>query len=258
MRLAVLSVAALLAFAAIAEANHKENSLYEGEVTTGSGGTVSLDVSPDGSTVDASFSGLGNGSSCTGVGFGTGPVPITNHSFSYLSMNGQVSASGSFGSSFASGGAQVLIEPCTTGSQAWIVDGPDAYFDEAGASTGQGILNDTGEAQTYKQSAKRGDSEQFALRFDNVGELLESYRLKGCESSKGFKVTYKDSGGDETNAVSSGDYLTDTIAPDTAPFELTLKIKAKKSAEKGKTKTCTITQRSDLFVDVLKAKLEVT
>jgi hypothetical protein len=257
MRVALITVAALLAIPATAPANHRADSLYEGEVTTGQGGTVSLGVSEDGTTVDASFSGLGNPSgTCTGVGFGTGPVPITNHSWSFSGNMGQITASGNFGPSFAAGAAQVLTNPCTTGSQAWIVDGPDAYF--AGTDTGQGVLNDTGDEQTLKQSAKRGDSKKFALRFDNIGELTESYRLKGCGSSKGFQVTYKDSGGNETQAVTAGDYLTDSIDSGAAPVELTLKIKAKKSVKRGKTETCKITQRSDLFVDVLKAKLKVS
>ena len=261
MRIALLALAALLAVPAIAKANHQDGAVYEGVVTSGQGGTVTLDVSGDGSTVDATFQGLGNVlGTCTGIGFGpTGPVPIDNHAWSYSASSGQLTANGSFGPSFAAGGAQALepASPCTTGSQAWIVDGPDAYFDEAGASEGHGVLNDTGEDQTFKLKAKPGESEEYALRFDNIGENPESYRLKGCGSSKGFKVTYKDSGGDETDAVTSGDYETDVIGTEAAPHELRLKIKAKESAQKGKTKTCKISQRSELFVDVLKAKLEV-
>jgi len=258
VRVALLALAALLAVPATAVANHQPDTGYEGEVTTGQGGIVGLNVSEDGSTVDASFQNIGNlAGTCTGVSFSTGEVPITNHAFSFSGNGGQVTANGSFGPSFAAGSAQVLMTPCTTGSQAWIVDGPDAYFDEAGAGRGHGILNDTGEDQIFKLGAKRGESEEYVLRFDNIGENSESYAIKGCKSSKGFAVSYKDANGGQTEAVTSGDYETEVIDPEGPPHELRLKIKAKKSAKKGKTKTCKVTQESDRFVDVLKARLEV-
>ena len=42
------------------------------------------------------------------------------------------------------------MTPCTTGSQAWIVDGPDAFFDLGATTEGQGVLNNTGKEQTRK------------------------------------------------------------------------------------------------------------
>ena len=159
MRLAIITTALLLAAPASAMANHKDGEVYNGTVTSGQGGTVALQVSEDGSTVAAEFSGLGHPTNgCTGVSFGTGDVPITNHSFSYTSPSGLVTANGTFGPSFAAGGAQVLTTPCTTGSQAWIVDGPDAFF---GTGLGQGVLNDEGEDQTLQLAVKPGKSEQL-------------------------------------------------------------------------------------------------
>ena len=105
------------------------------------------------------FAGLGNvAGTCTGVGFDTGPVPITDHSWSFTASGGQVTANGTFGPSFAAGGAQVLAPAafCTTGSQAWIVDGPDASFDLGATTEGQGCpATDTGKDQTVKRGAKR-------------------------------------------------------------------------------------------------------
>jgi hypothetical protein len=258
MRLALLTVAALLAVPAIAVANHEPDTTYEGEVTSGQGGTVELSVSGDGSTVNAAFAGLGHPTNgCTGVGFETGPVPINNHFFTYTSPNGFVTASGTFGPSFAAGGAQVLNEPCTTGSQAWIVDGPDAYFDVSGTSEGQGVLNNTAAGQTRKRGAKPGESESYELRLSNVGEESEDFGVDGCQGSKGFKVSYRDSTGNVTDLVSEGDYETPILDPAGVPHELTLKIKALKSVKKGKTKSCRIIQDSNTFVDVVKAKLNV-
>jgi len=260
MRLALLTVAALLAVPALAVANHEPDTIYEGEVTSGQGGTVELSVSGDGSTVDASFDGLGNvAGTCTGIGFDTGPVPITNHSWSFSGSGGQITANGTFGPSFAAGGAQALQPAafCTTGSQSWFIDGPDAFFQVGGTGEGAGILNNTGIDQTRKRGAKPGESETYELRLSNVGEESEDFGVDGCQGSKGFKVSYRDSTGDVTDLVSEGDYETPILDPAGVPHELTLKIKALKSAKKGKTKSCRIIQDSNTFVDVVKAKLNV-
>ena len=204
--------------------------------------------------------GLGNvAGNCTGIGFDTGPVPITNHSWSFSGSGGQITANGTFGPSFAAGGAQVLAPAafCTTGSQAWIVDGPDAFFDLGATTEGQGILNNTGTDQTRKRGAKPGESERYELRFSNAGEESEDFGVEGCQGSKGFKVSYRDATGDVTDLVSEGDYETPILDPAGVPHELTLKIKALKSTKKGKAKSCRIIQDSNTFVDVIKAKVEV-
>ena len=85
--------------------------------------------------------------------------------------------------------------------------------------------------------------------------ITEAYRIKGCKSSEGFKATFADPG-DVSGDVASRDYETVSMMPSQSQG-LLLKIKAKKSAKKGKTKTCKIKQSSELFVDVVKAKLKV-
>jgi hypothetical protein len=261
VRIVPLTAAALvLATAGTALADHVPGGSYAGEVTTGQGGTVALDVSGDGSTVDIAFNGLGNvAGTCTGVGFSADDLPITNHSFSYSANGGQITASGSFGPSSAGGAAQVLNTPCTTGSQAWFVAGPDGFLEtRPGVFRGEGVLNDTGADQTQQRSVKRGKSAEFGIHVTNQGVDANAFNVKGCKTSKGFKVSYTDIGGNVTESVTEGSYGTVVLAPEAADdHELALKIKAQRSANPGKTKTCKVTTSSDLFVDVIKAKLRV-
>jgi hypothetical protein len=259
----LIALVALLALPSSASANHVPSATYEGEVTTGQFGDVTLTVSEDGSTVDASFTGMGSQNGmCTGVGFSTGPVPITNHSFSYLSPNGQVSASGTFGPSSVDGGAQVLTDPCTTGSQAWRVVGPDGFFetDVPGNFLGLEVFEPSGAGQTQEHKVKQGATGPVPFQIGNFGQSSASFLLKGCKSSKGFKVKYSDESGDVTNEVVDGSYETESLAPaeiaaDTQ--EHTLKVKVAKDAKPGKTKSCKIEAASDILVDVIKAKVKV-
>ncbi len=262
MRLMLIAATVVLAVPASAAANHQDGKGYDGTVTSGQGGTVRLETSPDGSTVEADFAGLGNvAGTCVGVGFTTLPEPpITNHAFTFTGNMGELTASGSFGPSFAAGGAQVLTNPCTTGSQSWIVDGPDGLFEEGvGNYTGLGALNMDGEDQTLQEKVKRGEKGEFQLRFANRDEAPVSLRVKGCRSSKGFKASYSTTGGDVTDEVTAGDFETATLSPQDEEFDLAeidLTIKVLQSAKVGKTKTCKVTTSSALFDDVIKAKVK--
>lgn len=254
------ALVAMLAVPALAGASHFRGGNYYGKVTTGHGGTVTLAVSEDDETVEFSFNGLGNGS-CMGVGF-SDITPIVNHGFNYTSGDSLRTANGTFGPSFVAGGAQVLTTPCTTGSQAWIVKGPDGFLETEipGDFLGLNVLNPTGEDQTQQRSAKRGRSAKFDVGIANQSPDSTTFLVKGCKSSNGFKVSYRDETGNVTNAITDGSYETDNIASSeiAADFHaLDLKIKALNSAEPGKTKTCKLTSDSGLLIDVIKAKLKV-
>jgi hypothetical protein len=259
----LIALAAALAFPALAGANHVAGATYEGEVTSGQGGDVTLTVSGDGSTVDAEFAGLGHPTNgCTGVGFATDPVPISNHSFTYTSPSGLITANGTFGPSSVNGGAQVLTTPCTTGSQAWRVVGPDGFLetDVPGSFLGIEVFDPKGVGQTQEHKVKQGATKSIPFQIGNFGQSSESFLLKGCKSSKGFKVKYSDESGDVTDEVSDGSYETESLAPaeiaaDTQ--ELTLKVKVAKDTKVGKTKSCKIEAASDILVDVIKAKVKV-
>jgi hypothetical protein len=259
----LIALVAVLALPSSASANHVPGATYEGEVTTGQGGDVTLTVSGDGTTVEAEFQGLGNVSgTCTGVGFSTGPVPITNHAFTYTSPNNLVTANGTFGPSSVNGGAQVLTTPCTTGSQAWRVVGPDGFFetDVPGNFLGLEVFDPNGAGQTQEHKVKQGATGSVPFQIGNFGQSPESFLLKGCKSSKGFKVSYSDESGKVTDEVTDGSYETESLAPaeiaaDTQ--ELSLKVKVAKDAKVGKTKSCKIEAASDILVDVIKAKVKV-
>jgi len=259
----LIALVALLALPSSASASHVAGATYEGEVTSGQGGDVTLTVSGDGTTVVADFQGLGNVSgTCTGVGFSTDARPITNHSFTFTSPSGLVTANGTFGPSSVNGGAQVLTTPCTTGSQAWRVVGPDGWFetDVPGNFLGIEVFDPNGAGQTQEHKVKQGATGPVPFQIGNFGQSSESFVLKGCKSSKGFKVSYTDDSGKVTDEVTEGSYETKSIAPAFIAAdseELTLKVKVSKDAKVGKTKSCKIEAASDILVDVIKAKVKV-
>jgi hypothetical protein len=253
----LIALVAVLALPPSASANHVPGATYEGEVTTGQGGDVTLTVSGDGTTVEAEFQGLGNVSgTCTGVGFSTGPVPITNHSFTYTSPSNLVTANGTFGPSSVNGGAQVLTTPCTTGSQAWRVVEPDMVIEKP-EELGLDVFNPSGSGQTVTLNGRRGESHSVSAGVVNAGTDADSFRVKGCGPAKGVKPTYR--GLDQvdiTDEVRSGSYETGDVAPsDFSRIDLNLKVTQR--AKPGKTFTCKVTADSGRLVDTIKAKLEV-
>ena len=258
-------VVTMLAAPAVASAFHVPGATYTGTISTSVSqpATFSLTVSNDGSTLDFTASNFGN-MTCNGVTLGpiTG-IPISNHSFSYLSGDGQNSASGTFDSpGGVGGGVQVLITPCTTGSHAWTAEtpvaGPDAKIARGSDAslTGGGIYNTTAQGQTRKWSAKRGQRRHFDVVIENEGTIPGSFTVKGCGSSKGLKVTYDDNGDNVTADIVAGDYETSEVA-DGADTGFGLDIKVKKKAKVGKTKSCKITTEGDGGTDAVKAQLKV-
>jgi hypothetical protein len=265
----LLVATAVLAAPGFASASHVGSTAYDGAVTTGQGG-VHLNVGPydDGlgggfpeDTLTYSVSNLGNtAGTCTGVNFGGGPVPIQNHSFtaSFDGINGgDYTISGTFGPSSVTGTAEHTSDdlfPCDTGPQEWTAAGPDAYFARP-PSRGQHVYNPTGAGQIERDSVGRGGDTGYGLRIGNDGPSA-SYRVKGCHSSRGFKVAYRDDSGDVTAAVRSGTYETDELPYLDPGQKLTLEIKVLNTATPGKTKTCKVTASSDLFVDTVKAEVK--
>jgi hypothetical protein len=263
----IVAGVALLAPTA-ATATHIAGATYTGPVTTGSGGTATVVVSNDGQSLSFHAQNIGNGSSCTGVSFGpVTDIPISNHSFSYLSNDGLISASGTFGApGDVSGGAQVLMTPCTTGSQAWsataTTPGPDAMIARAGQSAfaGDDVFNAELAEQTRSWSAKRGQARKFTVRVENDGNSAQSsFQVTGCRSSKAYKVRYTSGGQNITGEVTGPEgYGTDNL--DVDQFEnIVLSIKPTKKAKPGKTKTCTVNADYDPadLRDAVQAKVKV-
>ena len=256
MRRALLAAALLLALPASASA--AEDGVYEGEVTSGQGGTVTLTVTDGGTTVSAEFSGLGNlAGTCTGVGFSTGPVPLVDDSFNYSANGGQVTASGSIGRSSAGGAAQVLTNPCTTGSQAWRVVGPDMIVNKP-EEIGLDVFDAKGAGQTISIKARRGETHSASLGAVNSGIEEDTFLVKGCDSGKGVKVSYDDDGENITSEVRAGTFETASLTPQAASQDqFSALMKVTKEAKVGKTFSCTVTADSGLLIDTVKVKLKV-
>jgi hypothetical protein len=257
-------VAVALALPGTASAFHVAGATYNGTVSTGSGGTVEIIVADDGDSLSFQANNIGNGSSCTGVSFGpvTG-IPISNHSFSYLSDNGLISASGTFGSpGSANGGAQVLSQPCTTGSQAWTAQTQTPWADAAinrlgdSADIGYDVYNTTGAGQTRSSRARRGQARTFGVTVVNSGNETGRIDIKGCGSSRGFKVRYESiAGANITSQVLAGTFGQERDPGATVYAAMIIKVT--KRARIGKTKTCAATGISEANRDVVKAKLKV-
>ena len=163
-------------------------------MTSGQGGDVTLTVSGDGTTVDAEFAGLGHPTNgCTGVGFATDPVPITNHSFTYTSPSGLITANGTFGPSSVNGGAQVLTTPCTTGSQAWRVVGPDGFLetDVPGNFLGIEVFDPKGVGQTQEHKVKQGATGSIPFQIGNFGQSSESFLSRGASRPRASRSSIR-------------------------------------------------------------------
>lgn len=261
MRRAILATALALALPATADASHEAGATYEGAVTTGQGGEVTLEVSDDGTQVNAIYSGLGNlAGTCTGIGFETGPVPITDHSFSFTSPNGLNTADGAFGRSIISGGAQVLgTTPCSTGSQAWRVVGPDSTFDLGGPVFGSEVFHPKAKGQTLKTKAKRGETVSVLLGFYNAGVNPAVLNIGGCDKGKVLKPRYlREDGADMTALVIDNDHSSPELDPgSTERYVLELRLKVLRKAKVGKVAECRVTADDGLLIDTVAAEITV-
>ncbi len=261
MRFAIAAAAGVLLALPGSAAAAVEPGVYEGVVTTGEGGTATLTVTDGGDTVDASFSGLGNANnSCFGVGFDTGPIPLVDGSFSYSANGGQVTASGTITRSSAGGSAQVLTSPCTTGSQAWRVVGPDSVFDLApGPILGADVFHPKGQGQTFTAKVKRGGKVSADMGFRNAGVDPASLALKGCGPSKTLKPKYLDEGdANVTDQIVAGTYESGELDPASAEEDrLTMTLKVPKKAKPGKTVDCRVTADNGLLIDTIAARITV-
>ena len=104
---------------------------------------------------------------------------------------------------------------------------------------GNNVYNTTGSNQTKNWTARRGRSRAFSLKFQNDGNVRDSYRVKGCGSSSGFRVRYFKGSTGITSAVTSGTYRTEALNPG-GTTTITLRIQVTTSAAIGATKGCLV------------------
>lgn len=258
------AVAAALVMPATAQATHVPGATYTGTFSTGAGGTATLVVSEDGSSVSWYGQNWGRTTPTNCVlNFGPQDMPIVNHAFNYSANAGQVTVSGAFGQpGDVAGSAQILNTPCTTGSQAWsattLVPGVDSLIARSTdpAPLGDGVFNTTAAGQTRNWSAKRGQTRAFPLEFQNDGNDTGQIDVDGCGNSRGFKVTYLIGAMNVTSQVAGGTFTSGDLAPSGGSFEMVMKIKATKKAKVGKTKACRVVGSSSND-DAVKAELKV-
>jgi hypothetical protein len=105
---------------------------------------------------------------------------------------------------------------------------------------GDGIYNTTAAGQTKTSRARRGEAKVFDLKLQNDGDTSDALKAKGCESSTGFRVSYRRGSTDVTQQVTSGAFSTGTLAPGAAR-RLTLRVKVKGNAAHGAVKSCLLT-----------------
>jgi hypothetical protein len=105
---------------------------------------------------------------------------------------------------------------------------------------GDGTYDPSAAGESRKFTTHRGKTKVFDLEFQNDGDTSDAAHVSGCGSSKAFKVTYLQGSTNVTEQVTSGKFLTATVAPGAAQA-LKLKIKVKSKAKRGKVKSCLVT-----------------
>ena len=242
-------------------ANHVAGATYDGTVNTGTGGTVSFTVSADGTTVDFTATGFGQ-TGCEGATMGVEDVPITDHSFFFSASSPTRSVSGSFPTPGSASGSVRLSFACDSGFQSWTAEASVAAADATiarstdSAATGIDVFNTTGADQTRTWGVKRGKTRSFDVVVENAGSDTGRIDIKGCGSSRGFKVRYESlSGANITPAVLAGTF--GQMRNPGASVFASMIIKATNDARVGKTKVCKATGISEANNDVVKAELKV-
>ena len=115
-------------------------------------------------------------------------------------------------------------------------------------AVGDGIYNDTGEQQVAAKKLKPGQSTKFELTPGNDAQLLTDRFLVEGPGSKGkFKVSYKEAGTNITAAVTGAGHETPPAFVGDVALPITVKVKALKTARKGKRIELPITLTSSNF-----------
>jgi hypothetical protein len=251
--------ALLLLCAGAATASHIDGGAYYGDLP--GGGTIEVLISNDGSEADAV---TGRNMPATPPPCGNfieataNDVPISSHAYS-VANNPGVTSSGSFASyGEVSGTYLAQASGCSSGTQAFTAAIPvDVALGRSNdpSPLGDGVYSRTGANQTREWTAKQGRTRTFVAGVANDGPYEETAEVDGCASTKGFKVTYRDPGGDITDEVVAGTYQKDLLPG--AGLGVNIDIKAKQSAKVGKTKSCKLGGEIDGTRDVARAQLKV-
>ena len=237
------ALACALAVPTVAGAVVIPGATYSGTFNTGTGGTIELVVSADGSSVEFN-AGLFGQEGCAGNSLANERT-ITDDSFSlFVTGPPLVDVQGFFGTPGTVSGSARISGVCESGTQSWTAETPvvwpDGVIEHAAAGfAGEDIYNATGTDQTRKWSVHPGKAARFAVHVENEGTEADGIDVAGCGPSRGFRVKYTQTGDNVTKQVRSGSYQTAALA--TAESEtIKLAIRATKKAKPGKTKSCKV------------------
>jgi len=128
------------------------------------------------------------------------------------------------------------------------------------SDVGDGILNRTGIEQTVTGRMVRQGQADFSIRIEADGPIPGTFLVKGCERRKDFAVTYWKTGtGDVTKSIKQGTYETGTLAE--GQYEIIdLEMRALATADRGTTRSCTVTTTSSTetgMTDAVKAVAKI-
>lgn len=107
---------------------------------------------------------------------------------------------------------------------------------------GNDIYNTTGANQTKEATVKAGNARTFFIRGQNDGDARDAFKVKGCEPSTGFKVTYLaglTGTNDITQEVLAGTYKLRRVIPG-ARKTFRVVIRAANGADVGMKKSCQV------------------
>lgn len=125
---------------------------------------------------------------------------------------------------------------------------PDALIKKGDTGTywGDDIYNTTGAGQNVGAYAARGRSVNYFVTVQNDAAFADRIVLRGTPSNIRFQVKYTTSGNGITNGITSGTYLTPTLAPgDTFTVKVTVTVRTTAPAGSSLTGALTATSNAD-------------
>ena len=236
-----------LAMPAAAGATVVPGATYTGSFTTGTpGGTVSVAVSDDGTQVDFASANWGNNGDCATNSVGRDDLAIVSDSFDYFDGGPPlISISGFFGDPGVVTGTARISGVCDSGTQSWTAETPVVWPDNILEHAFLGIVgedayNTTGAGQALTQTVRQGKVGRFLVHIENDGTEPDAIDVRGCGSSKGFRVTFTQGGENITSEMRAGTYQTATV--DTGESEtVKLAVNVARRARPGARKACRVT-----------------
>jgi hypothetical protein len=133
---------------------------------------------------------------------------------------------------------------------------PDAAIKSGGSFVGEDIYNVNGAGQAVTKNAARDQQVSYRVRIQNDGDDPYAFRVGGPASDARFSIRYKASGVDVTGDVTTGNFFTPLVEPDTS-FIVVIKVKPNLSATVGTVKPVLLSVIDGSLRDSVKARTKV-